>query len=67
MSLSHFPTAPNWVTIPEAADHYKVSTKTVRRMIARGEIEAKRVGPRLIRINLAAEIGRPLQYGGASA
>lgn len=40
-----------WLTIPEAAEYLKVSTKTIRRMIARAEIEARRIGPRLIRVN----------------
>ena len=60
---------PEWGTIQQAADRYKVSAKTVRRLIARGEIEAKRFGPRLIRINLASleQAGRSLQYVGGDA
>lgn len=38
------------VTIADAANALGVCTKTVRRMIERGEIEARRIGPRLIRI-----------------
>ncbi|NLP85430.1 helix-turn-helix domain-containing protein [Microbacterium sp. CFH 90308] len=41
-----------WVPIPEAAEHYSLSDDTIRRMISRGEIEARRFGPRLIRVNL---------------
>lgn len=57
-------TASDWGTIQEAADRYKVSAKTIRRMITRGQIEAKRFGPRLIRVNLASleQAGRSLQY-----
>lgn len=39
-----------WITIPEAAEIRAVSRQTIRRMIARGELEAERVGPRLIRV-----------------
>lgn len=54
--------APNhWGTIQDAADRYQVSTKTIRRMIARGQIEAQRFGPRLIRVNLES-----LQQAGCS-
>ena len=56
--------SPKWGTIQEAADHYKVSAKTIRRYITQGLIEAERVGPRLIRVNLASldQLGRSLQY-----
>ena len=40
-----------WINCGEAAQRLGVSIKTVRRMIARGDIEARRIGPRLIRIN----------------
>ena len=57
-------TSDQWGTIVQAAETLNVSTRTVRRMIARGEIDARRVGPRLIRVRLSnlADIGRPLQY-----
>lgn len=53
-----------WDTISEAAKRFKLSPDTIRRMITRGEIEARRFGPRLIRVNLASieAAGRPLQY-----
>lgn len=64
-------TAPpaDWGTIPEAADRLKVSTKTIRRLIARGEIRATRITPQLIRVDLNSldSIGRPLQYRGGAA
>lgn len=40
-----------WITIQEAADSRKVSTRTIRRMITDGLVEAERFGPRLIRVN----------------
>jgi excisionase family DNA binding protein len=42
----------HWGTIQDAAETYKVSEDTIRRMITRGEIDARRFGPRLIRVNL---------------
>lgn len=56
-----------WGTIPDAALKYKVSEKTIRRWITSGTLEARRLGPRLIRVNLATDIGRPLQYLGGDA
>lgn len=55
----------DWIPISRAAAARAVSTKTIRRMIARGEIEARRFGPRLIRVSLASleQAGRPI--GGA--
>lgn len=51
-------------TIAQAAEHANVSTKTIRRWISQGLVEAERVGPRLIRVNLASldRLGTPLQY-----
>lgn len=53
-----------WGTIPQAAKYYQLSTDTIRRMIARGEIEAKRFGPRLIRVNLASIEATARKIGG---
>ncbi len=55
----------DWISIARAAAEKSVSVKTIRRMIARGEIEARRFGPRLIRVNRASleNAGRPI--GGA--
>ncbi|MEI3866640.1 helix-turn-helix domain-containing protein [Microbacterium sp. CCNWLW134] len=54
--------AQSWGTIQDAAEMFKLSDDTIRRMISRGEIEAKRFGPRLIRVNLQsiADSARPL-------
>ena len=43
---------PEWGTIREAATRRAVSTKTIRRYIAQGLVQAERFGPRLIRVNL---------------
>jgi excisionase family DNA binding protein len=53
-----------WVTLQYAADYIRVNVVTIRRMITRGEIEAKRFGPRLIRVAKSSldAIGAPLTY-----
>lgn len=61
---------PNWGTIVEAAEIRHVSTKTIRRKIAAGDIEAERIGTRMIRVNLNTldRIGRPMNaYRGDAA
>jgi excisionase family DNA binding protein len=54
--------SPDWITLAEAADRLSVSIKTCRRMIARGDLPAKRIGSRLIRVPVAAleAVGRDL-------
>lgn len=62
--------ASAWATLQQAAEHYQVSERTIRRMIARGDIEARRIGGRLIRVNLNSTpaSARPLpQYRGDAA
>lgn len=39
-------------TIQEAAAHFRVAPKTIRRWITAGLIKAERVGPRLIRVDI---------------
>ena len=53
-----------WVTIKDAAEYCQCSTKTIRRWITLGHIEAQRFGPRLIRVNTASldNLGRSLSY-----
>lgn len=57
-----------WVTIPDAAEHLGVSVKTIRRRISDGSLVAKRFGPRLIRVDLAAvdALGTPLTIARAA-
>jgi len=57
-----------WVTIALAAEFFAVSEKTIRRRISDGSIEARRFGPRLIRVNLTSleSAGRPLLLGGGA-
>lgn len=52
----------HYVSISEAADRLSVSTKTIRRYIAKGELPAVRIAGHLIRIPADAldALGRPL-------
>lgn len=52
----------DWITVHDAAERIKASDDTIRRMIAREEIIAKRFGPRLIRIDAASLKGNEV-YG----
>lgn len=62
MPSNFAPIAPTYVSIQAAADILSCSTKTIRRKIASGELPARRIGARLIRIDAAdlADLGRPL-------
>lgn len=53
-------TARRWGTLADLADELRCSVRTGRRMIARGDIYAERVGPRMIRVDLDSIQGRPL-------
>lgn len=57
-----------WGTLTDAAEALGVSTKTIRRRIADGSINARKFGPRLIRVEMSSleDFGRPLAYRGAS-
>ena len=43
-----------WMTIPETARHLGISEKSVRRWVDAGKINAVRVGPRMIRVEVAS-------------
>lgn len=45
---------PRHPGIGDVATFLNISDRTVRRMIARGEIKAHRVGPRLLRLDRAS-------------
>ena len=53
-------------TIAQVAQTYEVSTKTVRRLIARGDLQAYRLGDRLIRVDLneAEALLKPIPTAG---
>jgi excisionase family DNA binding protein len=41
------------VTLEQAAEHYQVTPRTVRRWISAGRVKAYRLGPQGIRVDLA--------------
>ena len=52
MSRSKFGRARHFIKLTEAADRYDVSPRTIRRLIASGEITGYRVGnSRLLRVD----------------
>ena len=63
------PREPLGASVQEAAHHYTVSQRTVRRWIADGRLTAVRVGPRLIRVRLddLDAMVRPIPVGGPDA
>lgn len=58
-------TAPEWWTIQETARKLSCSSDLVRKMIRRGELDARKFG-RIIRVRAASieEAGKPLAVGG---
>lgn len=58
-----------WLTQDEAADYLKITSRTVRRMVATGQLPAYRLGPRLLRIDLADvdALLRPVPTAGGGA
>lgn len=38
------PELPRWVTMKQAAEHYQVSTRLIRALIAHQQLEARRIG-----------------------
>ena len=43
-------TAPTFLTVVEAADELKISERSLRTLIAAGEVRAMRLGKRIVRI-----------------
>lgn len=58
-----------YVSIAQAADRLSVSTKSIRRYIARGELPAVKISGHLIRIPVTAldALGRPLTVAAAAS
>jgi excisionase family DNA binding protein len=54
--------SPKWCSIQDAAEHFGVSVWTVRRYISAGRIHAERIGPKMIRVDVASlnQLGRSL-------
>ncbi len=55
-------------SLPEAAEQFGVSSRTLRRYISAGRITGYRFGPRMLRVDLDEldALLRPLATGGAS-
>lgn len=51
-SIPELPALTGWATIAEAADLLGVHRDTIMNMVARGDLYAERIGPRLIRVDL---------------
>nr|WP_069403191.1 helix-turn-helix domain-containing protein [Mycolicibacterium holsaticum] len=53
------------ITIQAAAEMLAVDPRTIRRWIAQGRLKARRVGPKLIRVELASveAMGQPVGGG----
>lgn len=49
-----------WISIETAAERLDVSTRTIRRLIAAGDISARRFGKRLVRIDPKSLVGTPV-------
>ncbi|WP_255800945.1 helix-turn-helix domain-containing protein [Mycobacteroides abscessus] len=49
------------VSVAAAADHLDVCSRTVRRYVAAGRLTAYRIGPRLIKIDMAELEQLPMQ------
>lgn len=67
--LSTAPPSPAYATTAEVADRLQVSTRTIRRYIADGTLKAVRIGPRLVRVDVASvdALARPLGWAGDAA
>lgn len=62
-------TPADWGTVQQAAERLNCSAKAIRRLIASGQLEARRFGPRMIRVNLATidDAGAPIASSGGDA
>lgn len=58
-----------WKSVPDAAAYASVSVKTIRRRILDGSLPAHRLGPRLLRIDVADldRLFRPVPTVGSGA
>jgi excisionase family DNA binding protein len=53
MATSLHPKKRHWLSQAEAAEYLGITDRTIRRMIAAGELPAYRMGARLLRIDAA--------------
>jgi excisionase family DNA binding protein len=52
--MSHFANQPTRVSVRAAADHFGVTPQTIYSWIKQGLLDAERVGPHLIRVDVAS-------------
>jgi excisionase family DNA binding protein len=59
---------PDWGSLQDAADLLDCSTRTIRNYVARGDLAAYRVGPRMLRLDLNDVRGllKPIPAGSAA-
>jgi excisionase family DNA binding protein len=60
------PAGHRWATIPETAAYLRITTRTVRDMIASGRLTGYRNGTRLVRVDLDEVDSIMEPYGGGS-
>lgn len=60
--------ARRWIDQRQAAEYLGITDRTLRRMIAAGDLPAYRLGPRLLRIDVGDldALMRPVPVGGGS-
>ena len=68
-STAKNPARRRLASVAEAATYADVSTRTIRRYIAEGRLTGYRIGPRLVKVNLADIDGlaRPMTPAGGGA
>jgi len=66
MSTQTRSTLPSFVTVDEAAQALAVSRDTIRRMIRRGELDARKIGKSVrVTSESVVNVGKPLAVAGA--
>jgi Helix-turn-helix domain len=56
---------PAWMTIPQVSKHHGIDDSTTRRYIAKGQLKAQGIGPRLIRVERESVLSLGRRIGGA--
>jgi excisionase family DNA binding protein len=55
---------PRWATVKEAANHIGLSVRTIRRYISTGRLDANRLGPRRLEVDLneVDKLRKPIEH-----
>lgn len=59
------PRLPPHPSIAQVAEHYGVHPRTVRRLISRGDLTARRIGPKVLRLDRREVENLGCRVGGA--